>query len=375
LHRLAGPRTIRAVTEAVDFLVQRSDLHRTTFAPGRHSADTALEPGQILARIDRFAFTANNVTYGAVGDLIGYWRFFPAEDGWGRIPVWGFADVVRTRHDGVRVGERLYGYFPISNYLVLQPDRVGAEDFVDASPHRAALPPIYNQYGRVAADPTYDPSQEAEIALFRPLFTTSFLLDDFLAEHAFFGAASVVPSSASSKTALGLAFLLARARPGRCTVVGLTSAAHAAFVTRTGYYDVVLPYDAVERLPRDTPTVFVDFAGNAALVSAVHRRLGESLRHSARVGVTHWERMAPGEAPPGPAPVLFFAPDQARKRVAEWGPAVFATRRGEAMRRFLGSTEGWLRVEEGRGRAAVEAVYRAMLEGRADPAVGHVLGL
>jgi len=36
----------------------------------------------------------------------------------------------------------------------------------------------------------------------------SFLVDDYLAENAFFGATSVMLSSASSKTAFGLAHLL-----------------------------------------------------------------------------------------------------------------------------------------------------------------------
>ena len=361
--------------DAVDFVVGRSDLRRTAFVPGLHTADTVLEPGRVLVRIDRFAFTANNVTYGAVGDLIGYWTFFPAKEGWGRIPVWGFGDVVRSSHAAVPAGERLYGYFPMSTYLVLHADHVSATGLVDASAHRAALPPIYNQYTRVAADAGYDPAREAEIALFRPLFTTSFLLDDFLAEAAFFGARALVLSSASSKTALGLAFLLSQTRRAQCRVVGLTSPANAAFVARTGYYDTVLAYDDVRSLPRDTATVFVDFAGNGAVVAAVHHHLGGSLRYSCQVGVTHWEQRAPAADLPGPAPILFFAPEQARKRLGDWGPADFQARVGGAMRRFLDSTRGWLRVVEGRGRAAIESVYRAMLEGETDPSEGHMLSL
>lgn len=357
---------------AVDFVVDRRDLRRTAILPGQHSDETQPEPGQVLVRVDRFAFTANNVTYGAVGDMIGYWRFFPAPEPWGRIPVWGFADVLRSRHDAVRPGERLYGYFPMSTHLVLEPAQVTPASLVDASPHRADLPPVYNLYTRVAADPAHDRAREAEIALFRPLFTTAFLLADFLAEQHFFDTRSVAMSSASSKTALGLASLLAGSG---CEVVGLTSAAHVPFVRRTEYFTSVLSYDEIGALPREVPTVFVDFAGNAAVVSAVHRHLGAALAYSARVGVTHWEKMAPPEALPGPVPVFFFAPDQARKRIQDWGAGPFQTRVGEAMRRFLASTVGWLRVVEGRGGVAVEAVYRAMLEGRADPAEGHVLSL
>jgi hypothetical protein len=360
---------------ALDFVVDRKDLRRTAFVPARHSPATSLEPGQILVRIDRFAFTANNVTYGAVGDMIGYWKFFPAEGDWGRLPVWGFGDVVRSRHEAIAEGERLYGYFPMSTHVVLHAGRVTPASFVDTAPHRAALPPIYNNYTRVAADPAYDRAREAEIALFRPLFTTSFLLDDFLAEHRFFEARSVVLSSASSKTALGLAFLLSGGRREGCDAVGLTSRAHAAFVRGTRYFRTVLAYDDVGSLPVDTPTVFVDFAGNAAVVGAVHRRLGAHLAHSARVGVTHWEKMGAPEALPGPAPALFFAPDHARERIGAWGAAAFQARVGDATRQFLESTARWLRVVEGRGKAAVESVYRTMLDGTADPAEGHVLSL
>jgi len=357
------------MADAVDLLVARTDLRRTRFVP---APEPRLDAGRILLRVDRFALTANNVTYGAVGDMVGYWQFFPAEEGWGRIPVWGFADVARSRHDAIPAGERVYGYFPMSTHVVLEPAHVAPASFVDASPHRAALPPIYNQYTRVAADPAYDRAREPHIALFRPLFTTAFLLDDFLAEERFFGAGAVVLSSASSKTALGLASLL-RARG--CRVVGLTSPAHAGFVGRTGYYDAVLAYDAVGDLPPETPTVFVDFAGNAAVLGAVHRHLGTSLRYSSRVGLTHWERMGAGDDLPGPAPVFFFAPDQARKRLDEWGAAAFQTRVADAMRRFFDSTGPWLRIVEGRGQAAVAAVYAAMVDGRADPAEGHVVGL
>jgi hypothetical protein len=277
---------------------------------------------------------------------------------------------VRSRHDALKPGERIYGYFPMSTHLVVQADHVSATSFVDAAPHRAALPPIYNQYTRVAAGR----ADEAQVALFRPLFTTAFLLDDFLAENAFFGARAIISSSASSKTALGLAFLC-QARRGQCEVVGLTSRANTAFVERTAYYDRVVAYDHIQSLAGEPDAVFVDFAGNAALAGSVHRTLAEKLKYSCSVGVTHWEKMAPTEELPGPPRILFFAPDHARKRIGDWGAAAFQTRVGETMDQFLASTACWLRVVEGHGQSAVESVYRAMLEGKTDPAEGHILSL
>jgi hypothetical protein len=355
-----------ATPDAVDFLVDRRDLRRTRLAPAQHTLETPLAPGGVLVRVDRFAMTANNITYGAIGDMIGYWQFFPAPDEWGRIPVWGFGEVVRSQHAGVPVGERLYGYFPMSTYLAMQADRVTPAAITDASPHRAALPPVYNQYARVAADPGYDRTLEGPMAIFRPLFATAFVLDRFLAGESFFGARQVILLSASSKTALGLAFLLHRDRRAQCRVVGLTSQHNAAFVRATGYYDEVRTYDEIAPLAADVPSVVVDFAGNAQVLHAVHRHLGAALRYSCRVGITHWDRMGADEGLPGPAPVLFFAPDHMREGLP--------TQIGAAMQAFLASAR-WLRLVEGQGTDHLERVYRAFLDGKVDPAEGYVLSL
>ena len=58
--------------------------------------------GEILVKIESFAFTANNVTYGVAGDTIGYWKFFPAakneNNDWGCIPMWGFAEIIESKN-------------------------------------------------------------------------------------------------------------------------------------------------------------------------------------------------------------------------------------------------------------------------------------
>jgi len=246
----------------VDFVVRRDDLHRTAVLP---ASLPALADGQVLLKIDAFSFTANNITYAVIGEMLRYWEFFPAADGWGRVPVWGFADVVESRQPGVGVGERFYGYFPMSTHLIVQADRVDEGGFMDASPHRRDLPPVYNRYLRTSADPAYDLKHEDAYMLLRPLFGTSFLIDDFLEEQQFHGARAIALSSASSKTAIGLAALLSR-RAGRgYEVIGLTSPSNRAFVVGLGYYDRVVTYDALHELPADQPLVFVDMAGNGAL--------------------------------------------------------------------------------------------------------------
>ena len=358
------------MADAHDLIVNRSDLRQCAVEPAAGER-TELAPGQVLVRVDRFAFTANNVTYGAVGEMIGYWNFFPARAGWGRIPVWGFGAVVASRSDALPVGERIYGYLPMSTHVVLQPEQVTPGAFVDGAAHRAALPPIYNQYVRCGDDPLYAREVEPLVALFRPLFATAFLLDDFLAEEKGFGARQIVLSSASSKTALGLACLLRTRNAAR--PIGLTSKRNAAFVDETGYYDRVVDYDAVATLP-SVPTVFIDFAGNGALLERVHRHFGEHLRHSAQVGVTHWDQMSAPADLPGPTPTFFFAPTQLLKRLQEWGPDQFQRRLGAAMQRFITSC-AWLRVVEHRGPDAVANLYRRMVDGDVDPAEGHIAAL
>src|SRR4249919_1638559 len=98
--------------------------------------DEPLADGQVRVRIDSFALTSNNITYAAFGEAMSYWQFYPTgAEGWGSIPVWGFASVVHSLHPGVAVGERLYGYFPMASAVVLTPERLSPERFTDAAPH------------------------------------------------------------------------------------------------------------------------------------------------------------------------------------------------------------------------------------------------
>jgi len=353
-----------------DFLVRKDDWRAHRFVDG---PTPELDDGQVLFRIDRFAFTANNVTYALAGDLLGYWRFFPAPDGWGRLPVMGFGDVVRSRHSGVAEGTRCFGFYPMSRHLVIQPGVVGESQIVDASPHRDGLAPAYNQYVPTSGDPLYRRADEDALMLVRGLFLTAFLADDFLADHDHFGARTVIVSSASSKTAIALGHCLAR--DGRVRAVGLTSARNRDFVRGLGCWDQVLTYDEVPTLDPASPAVYVDLAGSGPLLRTVHQHFGEQLRHSCAIGATHWEAERPRGPLPGPKPQFFFAPAQIQKRLADWGGEGYQRRLASAWTAFREFVSGWLVVERGHGRDAVAAVYQATLDGQTRPEQGHVLSL
>jgi hypothetical protein len=348
----------------VIFEVRRDDLRSTQWIDDEVDD---LGEGRARLRVDLFALTANNVTYAVFGDAMRYWGFFPASDGWGRVPVWGFADVEASRVDGLAVGDRVYGYLPMATHVDVTPTRVTANGFVDGVEHRAALPPVYNQYQRVARDQR---EQERETAILRPLFTTSFLIDDWLDDDGFFGAESVVLASASSKTALGLAFLLSQ-REG-IEVVGLTSSRNADFVRGVGYYDRTVTYDAVDTLPA-RPTAFVDMAGGGHVLAAVHEHLRDSLRVSCRVGATHWEDTGPATDLPGPAPSFFFAPDRVVKRRADWGPGGFDERVDASWQAFLASVSSWLEIVEVTEPDDIAGAWAAVLAGSAAPQQGFIV--
>ena len=356
---------------STDFLVNRRDLNETKVVetPG------SLNEGQVRIRIDRFALTANNITYGAFGDAMMYWNFFPAPEGWGRIPVWGFGNVVESKCADLKVGERLYGYFPMSSHLVIEPARVTPTALFDGATHRQKMAAVYNSYTRVATDPSYNAKREAQQALLRPLFTTSFLIDDFLADNDFYGARNVVISSASSKTSLGLAFLLHTLRKGQVEVIGLTSKANTGFVSGTGYYDRVADYDSIATLDKGSPAIFVDMAGSGSVRNAVHQHWADELKYSCSVGATHWDNMGSAGTLPGPKPQLFFAPDRVKKRNQDWGPGGLDKKLGEAWAAFNTSVDRWMKITERKGRADVEHAYQDMVSGKTAPEAGIVLSL
>jgi len=54
-----------------------------------HDADLPiLADGALRLKIESFSVTANNITYAVIGDMFGYWNFFPAEGAWGVVPMW-----------------------------------------------------------------------------------------------------------------------------------------------------------------------------------------------------------------------------------------------------------------------------------------------
>ncbi|KSB91001.1 hypothetical protein AS593_12680 [Caulobacter vibrioides] len=348
---------------AWDFLVAKSDLRNTRF---QDVDPPPLEEGEVRLAVESFALTANNVTYAAFGETMRYWDFFPGPEGWGRVPVWGHARVEASAHPEVAVGRRFYGYLPMSTHLTVKA-RPGRAGLADASPHRQGLAAAYNHY--LAVDD--EQGQDDHRALLQPLFITSFLIDDFLDEHAGFGAKSVVLTSASAKTAIGLAHLLKKR--GTTRVVGLTSPRGRGFVEGLGYHDQVLAYGELSEATIARPTASVDFAGDAGVLRGVHETFGEDLAYSMLVGGAHWEAGGAQGRLPGAKPVFFFAPDRIAKRRQDWGPGGFDQRYGQAWAGFVADAPRWLHVQRSQGPEAIQAAWLAQVNGETRPDVGVTL--
>ena len=341
-----------------------------------------LKPGEALLEIDRVAVTSNNITYAAFGDVLHlrYWSFFPtAEAGWGHMPAWGFANVVASDVSGLEIGERFYGFWPIASHLVVQPVRVSERGFYDGTPHRLDLVSAYNQYQRTRTDAAYRAKDESYQMLLRPLFITSFMLADFLADNAFFGATQLVVSSASSKTAYGTLFCLEGL--AGITTIGITSPSNQSFVDGLGCYQRSVSYDGVESLDPAIPTLYVDFSGDTALRQRVHRHFGTSLVHDCYAGSAQsHDHISKSEGElPGPKPQPYFAPYQIKKRNADWGAAEVTRKFNEAQLAFIARVSNperpWMRVKEHAGLAAAQTLVSSLVSGRIDPKDGHVVVL
>ncbi|MEM6933550.1 MAG: DUF2855 family protein [Pseudomonadota bacterium] len=347
--------------------IDRADITRASLS---ERADTVLEDGEVRLTIENFALTANNVTYAATGEALGYWKFFPAADPTlGRLPVWGIATVSESRSE-IAVGERVFGCVPMADALTVTPGRIRPMAWTDVASHRTELPPVYNEYFRLGAIPGHDPALEDRMGLLYPLYATSYVLADFLADNDWFGAEQIVIGSASSKTAIG--FMEMAGDLNAPSQIGLTSLRNVSFVEGLDCCAEVIPYANVNQLA-ERPSVYVDMSGNTEVRMAVHTRLQAHLTYSCAVGLSHWDKFEQGVKVPGPEPEFFFAPAQIKKRRAEWGPGVIEGKVMEAWRRHAKTSERWLELKRHHGLDEATRIYKDLAAGNVSPRDGHIV--
>ena len=348
--------------------IEKSDVSNTKTVEIKIDP-SQLAPNEVVLKVDSLGFSANNVTYAVFGDKMGYWGFFPADDKWGIVPMWGFATGIDSKHSDIQVGEKVFGYLPMASHLVITAGKVSGSHFFDVSEKRKSISPVYDNYVRCAVDPGYQADREAWQLNYRPLFMTSFVLDDYVGDNLQTSAEpveQVILTSASSKTAYGAAHLLSKHKKQRglnYQVVGLTSSMNKSFTENLGCYDLVLTYEDINQLGDDKNSWILDFAGNKQLLLNLQNQFKQNLGKLVLIGSTDVD--AQHDKPEGHLnSEFFFAPSQVKKRTTEWGQAGFAKQYAQAWQSFAAHMNNKVTVALYTGAAPIEALYQTGLENK-----------
>ena len=360
-----------------EFQVNKQDFTKTRLVENNKlSAETALSDDEIIVRVDSFALTANNITYAVLGDKLGYWQFFPASDNtdnsWGIIPVWGFATVISSHSNDIAVGEKLFGYFPPTSLVKMTATQVSSQRFFDGSAHRAALPPGYNIYRRVLAEPGYNESYDNQRMLLFPLHITSFCLCDYLESKQWFDAEQVIIISASSKTSIGLAYGIDDSASAP-NLIGMTSTRNHEFVNKLGVYQQVINYGDLSQLNSKLKTVIVDMAGNAEQLKAIEQHMAGNLTYCLQVGLTHWDETSVTSPLTDTDSEMFFAPGHIQKRITQWGAKEFDRQSMTFMAKSSQRSAPWLTFTTIEGIEQMTEVYADVCNGVLAPEKGIII--
>lgn len=363
----ANPRTV------TNLVVDRASIGTTEL---RTSDLGPLADGHVRLSIDRFALTANTITYAQFGDMLAYWDFYPLADanGFGNVPAIGWGTVAESRVEGIEPGGRYFSWYPMATSVDVLATPT-AEGFRDDGAHRAPHAPTYRSFVRTDHDAMYTGlDDEGRHALLRGLFITGLLIDAFFSANSYLGAEQAIVLSASSKTALGYAYSARHAaEDGRPRLIGATSPSNVEFVRGLDMYDDVMTYDDLSSVA-EVPSVVIDMAGSGSAIAAVHRRLGDLIAHSMVVGKSHHDA-APEAVESGPRPEMFFAPGEIQTRLAEWGVEGYRQRVSGALAGFVEDSRRWLTEQRVAGPEAAKTAWNTAFTGTVPPSVGVLVSL
>jgi len=370
-----------SVNQACVFEVAKTNLHKTRIIP--LNIEQPLSEDEVLLKVDKFALTANNITYGIAGDTLGYWRFFPTNNTaeqpqWGRLPVMGFADVIASNCEQVKVGERVWGFMPMATHVKILAGRYSKTGFSDISPNRKGLSPFYCAFDLVANNPFYQAKNENFDILLRGLFTTAWLIDDFMFDNNYFSAQQYLITSASSKTSIALAFSIQQR--GEQPAIGITSEINREFVESLGCYKQVVSYNEISNLDANIASVLVDMAGGIKTISAIHQHFSQKLVYSCQIGATQHDDINFSDTGrfknlPGAKPEFFFAPTQLKKRIDDWGTSDTMKQINNSLLNYIEFCRSTMTINRTKNINDIDAIYQKVLAGTADASVGQIISL
>ena len=187
-------------------------------------------------------------------------------------------------------------------------------------------------------------------------------------------AEQVIVVSASSKTSIGLGYALQDIADSPHSV-GLTSTRNADFVGALGLIDQVCSYDALDAIDTSRPTVIVDMAGNSDLMGRLHEMLGDNMRFTVNVGLTHWDQAAEDGRIIAERSEMFFAPGHMQQRAADWGPEEFSRRSNEFVLSGIERSQTWLKLAVHSGLAGLKGIYPDVCGGHNSPDQGQIIDM
>lgn len=351
------------------FVVNKDQLDQTKLVENN---TPQLFEGEILFKVDKYYLSSNNITYAVIGEKYKYWNFFPQDSPFGAIPVWAFLSVIESKHPTIKVGERFFGFSPMTNFFKVSVGNHTPHGFSDVASHRTELIAPYNYYTHIHKQ--YDGAIEEEdfSLMTRITFPTSFLINNFLEEEAFFSAKQIILTSASSKTALGLAFLLKKHQNkyGK-EIVGLTSSKNKKMVTKSEFYDKVISYSDLKNELQKKDSVVLDFSGNSDLLTQLNKLLQTSLKYTTLIGITDWKSNKFFEELPATFP--FAVGVQYQKLAKKLGPQKATELVMEQQDAFTKAIQKIVSLSYIKDLSSLPVFYQKLLNGETSPQLGYIV--
>ena len=271
----------------------------------------------------------------------------------------------------------------------------------------------YNQIIRCSADPQYTPSSIGEdlTMLYRPLFWTSYWCEDWIHSSNYrAGVSHILISSASSKTAFCLAYLIGkRIRRGEINrntkIIGLTSKGNVDFTNRLELYHEVLDYDSFTSAHHlqggeDTRWLYVDVAGNANLNKRIYAHFASpytgKLAAIITLGLTNIQPSTANNSAPKnlgtnpfnisedvntststsrPREEFFFMPEWLDIRRHQIPISEIFRRQNQAWKELMEDCTGWVELKRVYGAAGVENEYKKLSKEGLGPDKGLIWSL
>jgi Protein of unknown function (DUF2855) len=244
--------------------------------------------------------------------------------------------------------------------------------------------------------------------LYRPLFWTSYWCEDWIYSSNYrAGVSHILISSASSKTAFCLAYLVGkRIRRGEINkdtkIIGLTSKRNVDFTKRLQLYHEVLDYDSFTSAHsfqggQDIKWLYVDVAGNKKLNKRIHAHFASpytgKLTANIALGLTNLQPSTAETTPERlgtnpfnvskdantltlwPREEFFFMPEWLDIRRHQIPILEIFRRQNQAWKELMEDCVGWVELKRVYGAAGIEEAYRKLSREGLGPDKGLIWSL